>query len=131
LGITLTNLGIGYLAEPAIGDLLREPFAALGVTGTSGRGLAYAVALTLSTVVTMLLGELIPKNLAIVEPEATARFNKLHQQTFTHLMRWPIRLLNGCANAVLRLMHVEPHVELRSARTTVVLRSLVLRSASQ
>lgn len=131
LGITLTNLGIGYLAEPAIGDLLHEPFAALGVTGTSGRGLAYAVALTLSTVVTMLVGELIPKNVAIVEPEATAKFTQLPQRAFTNLMRWPIRVLNGCANAVLRLINVEPQEELRSARTPIELRSLVLRSASQ
>src|SRR5699024_1928014 len=131
LGITLTNLGIGYLAEPAIGHLLREPFAALGVTGTTGRGLSYALALTISTLVTMLIGELIPKNLAIVVPEATAKFTQFPQRAFTSLMRWPIHLLNGCANAVLRMIRVEPQEELRSARTPVELRSLVLRSASQ
>lgn len=131
LGITLTNLSIGYLAEPAIGALLHDPMAAIGVTGATGRGASYAVALVVSTVVTMLVGELIPKNLALAVPVSTAKFTQLPQRAFTAVMHWPIRVLNECANGVLRLLGVQPQEELRSARSPVELRSLVLRSASQ
>lgn len=131
LGITLTNLSIGYLAGPAIGELLREPMAALGITGTAAGGVSYAIALVISTVMTMLLGELIPKNIALAVPVATAKFTQLPQRVFTRVMAWPIRTLNRSANGVLRVARIQPQEQLRSARSPVELRSLVLRSASQ
>jgi CBS domain containing-hemolysin-like protein len=131
LGITITNLAIGFLAEPAIGKLLHDPLESLGLEGGALRGVSYAVALILSTVVTMLVGELIPKNFALALPQRTAALTQLPQRMFTKAMAWPIRLLNGLANAILRALGVEPQEELRSARSPVELRSLVLRSASE
>jgi CBS domain containing-hemolysin-like protein len=131
LGITITNLVIGFLAEPALGTLLREPFEALGLGPGASRASAYAVALIASTVVTMLVGELIPKNIALAIPQATASFTQLPQRLFTQAMAWPIRGLNGLANAVVRSLGVEPQEELRSARSPLELRSLVLRSAQK
>jgi len=131
LGITITNLAIGFLAEPAIGVLLREPIADLGFSTAASHTSAYVVALVLSTVVTMLVGELIPKNIAVALPLPTAVATQWPQRAFTLLMAWPIRLLNGTANALVRMVGVEPKEELRSARQPTELRSLVLRSAAQ
>ncbi|KAA1422831.1 HlyC/CorC family transporter [Mumia zhuanghuii] len=131
LGITITNLAIGFLAEPAIGQLLRDPLEALGLTGSSLSATSYAVALLLSTFVTMLVGELIPKNLALSVPMATARAVQGLQRGFTTAMAWPIRGLNGSANALLRGIGIEPQEELRSARSPYELSSLVQRSADE
>ena len=131
LGITITNLVIGFLAEPAIGKLLHDPLESLGLTDGALKAVAYAIALVLSTIVRMLVGELVPKKLALSLPLQVARRTQFAQRSFTKLMAWPIRLLNGIANAILRSLGVEPQEELRSARSPVELRSLVLRSAKQ
>ena len=130
LGITITNLAIGFLAEPALGTLLRGPMAAVGTPDAMIHTVAYALALVLSTIVTMLVGELIPKNLAVALPMATASATQWPQRAFTRVMGWPIRLLNGTANAIVRMLGLEPKEELRSARQPTELRSLVLRSAA-
>ncbi|MGI9085601.1 MAG: hemolysin family protein [Aeromicrobium sp.] len=131
LGITITNLVIGFLAEPALGTLLRGPFGELGIGEGPSRAAAYGVSLFASTVVTMLVGELIPKNIALAIPQATASITQLPQRAFTRAMAWPIRWLNRMANAIVRSLGVEPQEELRSARSPLELRSLVLRSAEK
>jgi CBS domain containing-hemolysin-like protein len=131
LGITITNLAIGYLAEPAIGKLLHDPLEAIGLTDGALKAVAYGVAIVLSTIVTMLVGELVPKNIALALPMATANRTQFAQRVFTKVMAWPIRALNGLANAILRSLGVEPQEELRSARSPLELRSLVLRSAEE
>ncbi|MBA8794517.1 CBS domain containing-hemolysin-like protein [Friedmanniella endophytica] len=130
LGITLTNLVIGYLSEPALASLLEPALSSIGVLDpTAVSGIAIAVALVVSTLVTMLLGELIPKNFAIALPLQTARATQRAMRAFTAVMAWPIRFLNGAANAILRGLGVEPQEELRSTRTPDELQSLVRRSA--
>ncbi|MGJ9421304.1 hemolysin family protein [Aeromicrobium sp. CF3.5] len=131
LGITITNLAIGFLAEPALGQLLRGPLEGLGLSDGALRGVSYGLAITISTLVTMLVGELIPKNFALALPQRTAAITQLPQRWFTISMAYPIRFLNGSANRILRGMGVEPTEELRSARSPVELRSLVLRSARE
>ncbi|HUS21173.1 MAG TPA: hemolysin family protein [Aeromicrobium sp.] len=131
LGITITNLTIGFLAEPALGTLLRGPMAAVGTPDAMAHTVAYGIALVVSTIVTMLVGELIPKNIAVALPMATAAATQWPQRAFTRVMAWPIRVLNGVANAIVRMLGVEPKEELRSARQPTELRSLVLRSAAQ
>ena len=131
LGITITNLAIGFLAEPAIGTLLRGPLSDAGLEDGALRGTSYAIALLLSTIVTMLVGELIPKNFALALPRQTAALTQLPMRAFTRSMAWPIKGLNESANRILRAMGVEPQEELRSARSPVELRSLVLRSAEE
>ncbi len=131
LGITITNLAIGFLAEPALGQLLRSPLEGLGLSDGALRGVSYGLAITISTLVTMLIGELIPKNFALALPQRTAAITQLPQRWFTISMAYPIRFLNGSANRILRGLGVEPTEELRSARSPVELRSLVLRSARE
>jgi CBS domain containing-hemolysin-like protein len=129
LGITVTSLIVGYLAEPSLATLLRGPLAALGVPEGAVPGIAVTVALVVATGLQMVLGELVPKNLAIARPWPVAARVAGPQRTFTHLAGWLIRLLNGNANAIVRLLGFEPQEELASARAPQELQSLVQRSA--
>ncbi len=131
IGITVTNLGIGWLAEPAVSALIDDPLAALGVPDGAVTPLAIAIGLVVSTVVTMLFGELVPKNLAIAVPMATARATQGFMRGFTSVNRLPIRVLNGTANALVRRLGIEPQEELRSARSSTELASLIQRSADE
>jgi CBS domain containing-hemolysin-like protein len=129
VGITVTNLAIGYLAEPAIARLIDGPLEAVGTPAGAVRAVSVTIALTVSAGLTMIFGELVPKNLAIARPMQVARATQLVQRTFTSLNAVPIRLLNGSANALVRRMGLEPQEELRSARSSAELASLAQRSA--
>ncbi|NLC97469.1 MAG: HlyC/CorC family transporter [Actinomycetales bacterium] len=131
LGITITNLAIGFLAEPAIGRILEGPLKSVGLEGGTLRVASYAIALTISTIATMLIGELIPKNVALALPVKTAAVTQFPQRAFTAVMALPIRGLNGVANKTLLSLGIEPQEELRSARSPIELQSLVLRSAEE
>jgi CBS domain containing-hemolysin-like protein len=131
VGITVTNLAIGFLAEPAIADLIREPLASSGVPDGAVSPLALTLGLVLGTVVTMIFGEMVPKNIAIARPLATARATQGFMRGFTAMTSRPIRVLNGSANAIVRRLGIEPQEELRSARSSQELASLVQRSADQ
>ena len=131
VGITVTNLAIGFLAEPAIASLIEAPLAAVGLPEGAVPGVAVTLGLVLATLATMVFGELVPKNLAIAKPLATARATQAFQRGFTSAMAYPIRMLNGSANALVRSMGIEPQEELRSARSSRELASLIRRSASE
>ena len=129
VGITITNLAIGYLAEPAIARLIDDPLAAAGVPAGAVTPIAVGVGLAAGTVLTMIFGELVPKNLAIARPMRVALATERFQSAFTALARGPIRVLNGSANAIVRRLGIEPQEELRSARSSTELASLIQRSA--
>ena len=131
VGITLTNLAIGFLAEPAISSLIEEPLTAAGLPDGAVTPTALGLGLLISTLATMVFGELVPKNIAIALPLATAKATQRFQRGFTSVMKHPIRLLNGSANAIVRSLGVEPQEELRSARSSDELASLSARSASE
>lgn len=131
VGITLTNLGIGFLAEPAISELVRDPLEGLGTPSGAVGPIAIALGLVLSTVLTMIFGELVPKNLAIALPLETAQATQRVMRLFTAVNRVPIRFLNGSANALVRRLGIEPQEELRSARSSTELASLIQRSADE
>ena len=129
VGITITNLAIGYLAEPAVADLIDGPLADVGVPEGAVRPIAIGIGLIAGTVVTMIFGELVPKNLAIAKPMTVALATERFQSVFTRAVRGPIRVLNGSANAIVRRLGIEPQEELRSARSSTELASLIQRSA--
>jgi CBS domain containing-hemolysin-like protein len=131
VGITVTNLGIGFLAEPAIADLIEEPLGALGLPDGAVSPVAVTLGLVVGTVLTMLFGELVPKNLAIALPLQVARATQRPLRFFTAVNRGPIRLLNNSANALVRRLGIEPQEELRSARSSQELASLIARSADE
>ncbi|WIE63637.1 hemolysin family protein [Curtobacterium sp. MCLR17_036] len=131
LGITLTTLLTGYLLEPSIAKLLEAPFLAMdlpqGVVETVGS----IVALVIATLLSMILGELVPKNFALALPLQTAKLVVPLQIAFTTVFKPAVALLNGTANAVLRSMGIEPQEELSGARSAEELTSLLRRSASE
>ena len=131
VGITLTNLLIGFLAEPAVARLIDGPLQAAGVPDSAVEGVSISLALVLATAVTMVFGELVPKNLAIARPFATARAVAGFQRAFTRLLAPAIAFFNNTANAILRRFGVAPQEELASARSPQELTSLVRRSAER
>lgn len=131
VGITITNLAIGFLAEPAIAELLRGPLEDAGVSSGALTPVAVATGLVLSTLLTMLIGELVPKNVAISLPYRTARLTQRPMRAFTAVASGPIRVLNGSANSIVRRLGIEPQEELRSARSVTELASLIQRSADE
>jgi CBS domain containing-hemolysin-like protein len=131
VGITITNLAIGFLAEPSIAQLLRHPLEQAGLEGSLVHVIAAVIGITIATIFTMVFGELVPKNLAISKPLATAKAVQGIQRNFSKLMWYPIKGLNGSANFVIRLLGLEPQEELASARSADELTSLVRRSAEK
>jgi CBS domain containing-hemolysin-like protein len=129
LGITITTLITGYIAEPAIAELIEPLLAAIGLPAGAATPIALTVALLLATSLSMVVGELVPKNLAIARPLQTARAVAGLQVWFSSVFRWLIRGLNGSANWIVRRLGVEPAEELRSARSPEELGSLVRSSA--
>ncbi|HEY5855914.1 MAG TPA: hemolysin family protein [Aldersonia sp.] len=129
LGITITTLITGYLAEPVLARYFRPALEATGLSVGAAEGIALALALILATSLSMIYGELVPKNIAISKPLATARFAAGPQAWFSMVFRWAINFLNGAANWVVRRLGIEPAEELRSARSPQELGSLVRTSA--
>jgi CBS domain containing-hemolysin-like protein len=129
LGITVTTLVTGYIAEPAIATLFIPGLSALGLSEGAADGTATALALGSATTLSMVFGELVPKNIAIADPLRTARAVVWLQSGFAHAFRWLIGALNAIANAIVRRLGVEPAEELRSARSPQELSSLVRSSA--
>ncbi|MDL9980401.1 hemolysin family protein [Microbacterium sp. ASV49] len=127
LGITLTTLLAGYTMEPAISNLLRP---LLGGLEGAANAVAVFLGVAIATIVSMILGELVPKNFALALPHATAKVVMPFQVGFTTVFKPAVSLLNGSANGVLRAVGVEPKEELSGARTAEELSSLVRRSAS-
>jgi len=128
LGITLTTLLTGYTMEPAMSRLL-APLMESWLPEAAVSAIATVVGMAVATILSMILGELIPKNFALALPLATARLVAPVQMAFTTVFRPAVAALNGSANAILRLMDVEPQEELSGARSAEELSSLVRRSA--
>ncbi|WP_166865360.1 hemolysin family protein [Salinibacterium sp. ZJ70] len=131
LGITLTTLLAGFTLEPAFSGWFAPLFAGWGLEGATAQVIATIVSVAVATLLSMIIGELVPKNFALALPRQTAKIVVPFQTLFTTVFKPAIVLLNGTANAVLRSMGVEPKEELSSARTADELKSLVRRSASQ
>ncbi|MFE1751974.1 hemolysin family protein [Streptomyces anandii] len=129
LGITITSLVVGMLAEPALAELLRGPVAALGIPDGAVSGVAVVVGMLLASALQMVIGELVPKNWAVSRPLQVARFVAGPQHLFSRLFRPVIAALNTVANRLVRALGVEPAEELASARTPGELVSLARHSA--
>ncbi|MEH1098703.1 hemolysin family protein [Micromonospora sp. CPCC 205561] len=127
LGITLTALLTGYLAEPALARLF-TPLLRPVAGDAAGRFTPF-LALALATLLSMLFGELVPKNLALARPMPTALATAGPMRAFSRAFGWLIRGLNESANRLVRLLGVEPQEELASARSPEELGLLAAISA--
>jgi len=108
LGITVTGLLIGYVAEPLVGKSLGELLGGVGVPTEVGVAVGTVLALVVATIVQMIFGELFPKNLAIANPEPLSR--GLAQSTLVYLtvFGWLIGFFDKSANLLLRALRIEP-----------------------
>ena len=116
LGITITSLVVGFLAEPVVAQALR-PLVEPLVGERAVDGVSLTVALLLATVVKMVIGELVPKGLAIAAPETTSRTLAPFMRVYGLVFGPVIRTLDGAANAIVRRLGVEPREELLHVRT--------------
>ncbi|WP_381790606.1 hemolysin family protein [Streptomyces niveus] len=117
LGITISSLVLGAVAEPAIAHLLEPPFESIGVPDGLVHPIAFVIALTLATYLHMLIGEMIPKNIALAAPARTALILAPSLVALTRGLRPVIFGINAFANVLLRLMKVEPKDEVASVFT--------------
>ncbi|MGW2683165.1 hemolysin family protein [Streptomyces sp. NPDC001414] len=131
LGITVTNLVVGMLAEPSIAKLLAGPLEAVGIGRSAASSLALVIGTALSTVFLMVVGELVPKNWAISSPLPVAKRVGNAQRWFSAAFRPFITHLNNTANRVVRRFGVEPAEELASARGPQELAALARHSAKE
>ncbi|MGW0913448.1 hemolysin family protein [Streptomyces sp. NPDC002784] len=129
LGITITSLVVGMLAQPALAELLNGPVTAVGIPDGAVSGVAVIVGMLLASAVQMVIGELVPKNWAVSRPLQVARFVAGPQHLFARVFRPVIAALNSVANRLVRALGIEPTEELASARTPGELVSLARHSA--
>ncbi|MGW0213234.1 hemolysin family protein [Micromonospora chokoriensis] len=127
LGITITALLTGYLAEPALARIF-TPLLRPMVGENTGRFTPF-LALALATLISMLFGELVPKNAALARPMPAALATAGPMHAFSRAFGWLIRGLNGSANRLVRAFGVEPQEELASARSPEELGLLAAISA--
>jgi CBS domain containing-hemolysin-like protein len=130
VGITLTTILLGFTTQPALVRLLRRALGPVDWLAPAAGTLAVAGAVIAVNAVSMVGGELAPKNLALADPLRAARTAARAQLAFTALARPLIAVLNASANAVLRLGGIEPVEALSGARSANELASLVRRSAA-
>jgi len=131
IGISITTLITGYLAEPVIARLLAPALSAARVPERWVGGIALIASLFIATSVSMVFGELVAQYLAVAVPLRTARLVAGPQVLFSAMFTPLIRLTNGTANRVLRRLGIEPADELSSARSPQELVSLVRTSAKR
>ncbi|MBD0843648.1 MULTISPECIES: hemolysin family protein [unclassified Streptomyces] len=125
LGITLCTLILGIVAEPAIAHLLEPVFHAVGVPSGAGHAVSFVIALTLATYLHMLLGEMVPKNIALAEPVRSALLLGPPLVALSRGLRPVIFTINAFANTLLKLMRVETKDEVTATFSDAELARLV------
>ncbi|MEZ0090081.1 hemolysin family protein [Streptacidiphilus sp. EB129] len=128
LGITVCSLLLGAVAEPVIAHLLEGPFTAMGVPTGVTRLLSYAVGLALVVFLHMVIGEMVPKNIALAGPERAALRLGPPLAALARPLRPVIGLFNSSANLLLRLLGVSTRDEVESAYTSEQLAHLLADS---
>ncbi|MBL7497461.1 HlyC/CorC family transporter [Frankia sp. CNm7] len=117
LGITVCTLGLGALAEPTIAHLIEGPFEAVGLPSAALHPVAFVIALGLVTFLHVVIGEMVPKNIALAMPDRAVLVLTPLLAGFVWLLRPVIFTLNWVANACLRLVRIEPKDEVASVFT--------------
>ncbi|MCU1539070.1 MAG: hypothetical protein JWM01_17 [Arthrobacter sp.] len=130
LGITMTTLLTGYVMEPSVGKLLEGPLTELGFPEAAVASVSLVLAMAFATLLSMLIGELVPKNMAIALSFPIGKALARPQLVFTAIFKPAIVVLNGFSNKVLNAFGLEAKEEISGARTPAELASLVRRSAA-
>ena len=131
LGITICSILLGRVGEPAVAHLLEKPFAVVGIPDTVLHTVSFVIALALVVTLHVLLGEMVPKNIAIAGPESTAMLLIPVYLVYIRLAKPFISFYNWCANTTLRAIGVEPKDELDVTVSTVELSEMIAESLSE
>ncbi|MDO5730072.1 hemolysin family protein [Corynebacterium sphenisci] len=129
LGITLTTLATGFLAEPVLAGYFTPLLEWAGLPAAAVTPIALALAMVIATGLSMIYGELVPKNIAITVPLGVARVVARPVMAFNWLFSAIIQVMNAAANWLVRRLGIEPADELASARSPQELGALVRNSA--
>ena len=121
LGVTVASILLGRIGEAAVADMLRTSFGLTGMHPALVHTLSFVIALALVVTLHVLLGEMVPKNIALAGPERTAMLLVPPYLVYVRAARPFIAFYNTCANAVLRALRVEPKDELDITVSTVEL----------
>jgi CBS domain containing-hemolysin-like protein len=131
LGITVCSILLGRVAEPAVAHLLEKPFDLAGIPDALLHTVSFLVALSIVVTLHVLLGEMVPKNIAIAGPESTAMLLIPVYLVWIRAARPFIAFYNRCANITLRSFGVEPKDELDVTVSTVELSEMIAESLSE
>ncbi|KMO82189.1 hemolysin family protein [Mycolicibacterium chlorophenolicum] len=131
LGITVCSILLGRVAEPAVAHLLEKPFELFGIPDALLHTVSFLVALSAVVTLHVLLGEMVPKNIAIAGPESTAMLLIPVYLVYIRAARPFIAFYNWCANTTLRTFGVEPKDELDVTVSTVELSEMIAESLSE
>ncbi|WIM68813.1 hemolysin family protein [Corynebacterium breve] len=129
LGITVTTLATGFLAEPVLSEYFTPLLELVGLSETASSAVALVLALIVATFLSMVFGELVPKNWAITNPLGVARFVVPPVNAFNVVLKWFIKAMNASANWFVRKLGFQPSDEPASARSPEELGALVRNSA--
>ncbi|EUA42597.1 hypothetical protein I553_6457 [Mycobacterium xenopi 4042] len=130
-GITVSSILLGRIGEPAVADLLHTPLALLHVSGALLHTVSFVVALAVVVTLHVLLGEMVPKNIAIAGPEKAAMLLVPPYLAYVRAVRPLIGFYNWSATAILRLLRVPPKDELDVTVSTVELSEMIAESVSE
>jgi CBS domain containing-hemolysin-like protein len=128
LGITVTGLLVGYVAQPLIGSSLGRALGGVGVPPAVGVAVGTGLALGFSTVVQMVFGELVPKNLAVARPELLALRLATSTRLYLQLFGWLITVFDRASNALLGRLRIEPVHDVEHSATVRDLEHIVADS---
>ena len=131
LGITVCSILLGRIGEPAVAHLLEKPFDLVGIPDAVLHPVSFVVALTIVVTLHVLLGEMVPKNIAIAGPERTAMLLIPPYLLYVRAVRPFIAFYNWCANLTLRALRVEPRDELDITVSSVELSEMIAESVSK
>jgi CBS domain containing-hemolysin-like protein len=131
LGITVCSILLGRVGEPAVAHLLEKPFDLVGIPDTVLHTVSFVVALSIVVTLHVLLGEMVPKNIAIAGPERTAMLLVPLYLVYVRAARPFIAFYNWCANLTLRALRVDPKDELDITVSTVELAEMIAESVSE
>lgn len=130
LGITMCSLGLGFVAEPAVAEVIESGIHQIGeLPDTALHTISFIVALMIVTFFHMVLGEMAPKNVAIAEPEKSVLWLALPFRAFMIVFRPVIKTMNAIANLGVRLLGVEPQEAQAAGRTAEELAAIIEQSA--
>ena len=131
LGITVCSILLGRVGEPAVAHLLEKPFHLLGIPDTVLHTVSFVIAITIVVVLHVLLGEMVPKNIAIAGPESAAMLLVPPYLVWVRAARPVIAIYDWCAHMILRAVGVEAKTELENTVSTVELSEMIAESLSE